>query len=363
MSLIYNIALTLVERIGSVHAKNLLNHFGSAEAIFNAKAKQLMAVRGIGEVTAGLILKKDVLTEAEKQLPFIEKHGIQVLFYNDSDYPQRLKQCNDAPVLLYFKGKGNLNHPRIISVVGTRMATSYGKLLCRQLAEVLAPYDVLIVSGLAFGIDVAAHQESLQQGMPTVGVLAHGLDRIYPALHQPLAKKMVLNGGLLTEFLPGTNPDKENFPKRNRIIAGIADAVVVVEATAKGGALITADIANSYDRDVFAFPGKTTDLCSEGCNFLIKSHRAALINHPDELLYYLGWEDVMPKRTELQMKATINLSKDEEIIVRVFKGDVLSVDKLAVLTGFEQGRLAMNLLNLEMQGVIIALPGKVYKLN
>lgn len=363
MDLIYKIALTLIKSVGHAHAKKLLDHFGSPEAIFKAKAAELMQVKGIGVVISNLILESNALAEAEKQLSFIKKHRIQTLFYTDQNYPQRLKQCCDAPLLLYYKGKADLNHPRMISVVGTRRATAYGRQLCQQLAETLAPYDVVIVSGLAYGIDVAVHKESLKYNIRTIGVMAHGLDRIYPPLHKPVAQKMVLNGGLLTEFLPGTIPDKENFPKRNRIIAGLADATVVVEATAKGGALITADIANSYNRDVYAFPGRTNDQYSEGCNFLIKTHRAALINHAKDLLYYLGWDDIAPGKEGSQTQLAINLSRDEQKIVTVLEGLTLSVDQLAIRSGFNQSKLAMHLLNLEMQGILIALPGRVYKLN
>lgn len=364
MSLIHKIGLTLINSVGHVHAKKLLDHFGSAEAVFKAKRGALMKVKGIGEVISRSISANGVLKEAERQLAFLEKHKIQVLFYTDQNYPWRLRQCHDAPVLLYYKGTANLNHPRIISVVGTRRATAYGRQLCQQLAETLVDYDVIVVSGLAYGIDVASHKESLAHQIPTVGVMAHGLDRIYPSAHQPLAKKMVNQGGLLTEFLPGTNPDKENFPKRNRIIAGLADATVVVEATAKGGALITADIANSYNRDVYAFPGRTSDPCSEGCNFLIKTHRAALINHPRDLVYNLGWVPAVPDSTDArQLRTTINLSAEEQKIVSVLGETTLSIDQLTSLSGFSQSKLAMHLLNLEMQGLLISLPGKVYKLN
>ncbi|SMC59018.1 DNA-processing protein DprA [Pedobacter nyackensis] len=363
MSLIHKIALTLIKNVGHVTAKQLLLHFGSAEAVFKAKKKQLLQIPGIGELTANLILKNNALTEAEKQIPFIEKHQIQVLFYTDDNYPQRLKSCYDAPILLYFKGNVDLNQSRIISVVGTRRATAYGRHLCKQLAAQLSPYHVIIVSGLAYGIDVASHKESLSYNIPTIGVMAHGLDRIYPALHKSVAQKMVLNGGLLTEFLPGTNPDKENFPKRNRIIAGISDATIVVEATAKGGALITADIASSYNRDVYAFPGRTDDQYSEGCNFLIKTNRAALINHARDLIYYLGWEEVILEKERVQVQLPVNLSKEEQKIVSLLQDASMGIDELATRLNVGLSKLAMRLLNLEMQGILISLPGKVYKLN
>ncbi|WP_316794030.1 DNA-processing protein DprA [Pedobacter frigoris] len=362
MSLIHNIALTFIPEVGHVTAKNLLGHFGSAEAIFKAKRHELIQVPGIGPQTASHILNNNALPEAEKQLRFIEQHQVKVLFFTDDDYPKRLRNCFDAPILLYYKGTIDLNHPRIISVVGTRRATEYGRQLCRQLAEALASYNVIIVSGLAFGIDIAAHKESLANDIPTIGVLAHGLDRIYPPLHQPVAQKMVLNGGLLTEFPLKTIPDKENFPQRNRIIAGISDATILVEATAKGGALITADIANSYNRDVYAFPGRATDVSSEGCNFLIKTNRAALINNTKDLIYQLGWEETTPKKIQ-QIQLPLGLSEEELKVIGVLKTSSARIDELAIQSGIPQSKLAMYLLNLEMQGILVALPGKVYRLN
>ncbi|MBB5436841.1 DNA processing protein [Pedobacter sp. AK017] len=363
MSLIHKIGLTLIKSVGDVIARNLLDQFGSAEAIFKADKYQLMEISGIGEVVATQILNHDVFEIAEKQLAFINKHRIQVLFYTDENYPWRLRNCHDAPVLLYYKGNADLNHFRIISIVGTRRATEYGRKLCRELAETLAPYRVIIVSGLAYGIDVAAHKESLQQNIPTVGVLAHGLDRIYPALHKPVAQKMLLNGGLLTEFLPDTIPDKENFPKRNRIIAGIADATIVVEATTKGGALITADIANSYNRDVYAYPGRTNDQYSAGCNFLIKTNRASLISHAKDLIYYLGWDEIVSEKSSSQLQLPVGLSDEEQKIVNILTATPIGIDEIGQQLNFSQSKLAMHLLSLEMQGILVALPGKFYKLN
>ncbi len=362
MSLVHKIALSLIKGVGPMFAKNLLIHFGSAEAVFAATKAQILRLEGIGEIRANSILHNDAIEKAEKQLDFIKKHNIQVLFYADDNYPKRLRNCYDAPLLLYYKGTADLNHSRIVSIVGTRNATAYGKMLCKQLAEVLKPYNVIIMSGLAHGIDAAAHKESLNYNIPTVGVLGHGLDRIYPAIHKELTLKMVHNGGLLTEFLPGTNPDRENFPKRNRIIAGIADVTIVVEASLKGGALITAEIANSYNKDVYAFPGRTTDEFSEGCNFLIKTNRAALINTAKDLIYYLGWDDEAVKKEEIQTQLPLNLSKDEQQIVSVLKDKPLGIDQLCVKTNLQQSKLAIVLLTLEMQGVIVSLPGKIYKL-
>lgn len=363
MSLIHNIALTFIPEVGHVTAKNLLGHFGSAEAVFKAKNHELQEVSGIGPQTARHILNNNALQEAEKQLGFIEQHQVKVLFFTDEAYPYRLRNCFDAPVLLYYRGNADLNHSRIISVVGTRKATEYGRQLCKQLCDALAAYDVLVVSGLAYGIDVAAHKESLYQNMPTVGVLAHGLDRIYPPVHQPVAQKMLLNGGLLTEFPLNTTPEKENFPKRNRIIAGLSDATIVVEATTRGGALITADIANSYNRDVYAFPGRVNDVSSQGCNFLIKTNRAGLISNANDLLYYLGWDDKKKEKQQEQLQMPLGLSAAEQKIVEILRSAAARVDELSIRTEIPQSQLAMHLLNLEMQGILVSLPGKVYQLN
>ncbi|TKC10768.1 DNA-protecting protein DprA [Pedobacter polaris] len=363
MSLVHKIALTLIKGIGPMHAKTLLIHFGSAEKVFTANKEKLMKVDGIGEKTAVSIMNTDAIEKAALHLEFIEKHDIQVLFYADENYPKRLRNCYDAPLILYYKGTANLNHNRIVSIVGTRNATVYGKQLCKQLAEVLKPYNVIIMSGLAHGIDAAAHKESLNLEIPTVGVLGHGLDRIYPAVHKELTTKMVHNGGLLTEFLPGTNPDRENFPKRNRIIAGISDVTVVVEASFKGGALITAEIANSYNRDVYAFPGRVNDEFSEGCNFLIKTNRAGLINNPKDLIYYLGWDDEVLKKEKIQVQLPLNLTKDEKCIVEILQDGAMAIDDLSLKTNLLQSKLAIILLTLEMQGVLISLPGKMYRLS
>jgi DNA processing protein len=270
MSTLHKIALTFIKSIGPVTAKNLLAYCGSAENVFSASKKQLLQIPGVGVKTIDAIRGTDALVRAQQELDFVEKHEIEVLFFSDEKYPKRLKNCIDSPLLLYFKGTADLNHQRIISIVGTRNATAYGKNLCKQLCEVLSPYNVLIVSGLAYGIDVTTHKECIASNIPTVGVLGHGLDRLYPKIHKSISQKMVFNGGLLTEFPILTNPDRQNFPQRNRIIAGIADATIVVEASIKGGALITAEIANSYNKDVYAFPGRTNDVFSEGCIFSLK---------------------------------------------------------------------------------------------
>lgn len=363
MAHIHQIAITLINGVGPMLAKKLIQHFGSAEQVFKASVKQLMLVEGIGNVLAKSIATTNAIELANAELQFIEKHHIQILSIDDDAYPKKLKSCYDAPMLLYYKGSANLNQQRVISIVGTRNATPYGKLICKQLVEVLKPYDVLVTSGLAHGIDAAAHKECVLAQVPTIGVLGHGLDRIYPAANRDLAAKMLKNGGLLTEFMSGSNPDRENFPKRNRIIAGMADATIVVEASIKGGALITAELANSYNKDVYAFPGRINDEFSEGCNFLIKTNRAGLINNPMDLIYYLGW-DTKEGRTNkpVQAQLPLSLTNDERLIAELLQNKPSAIDELAVVANMQQSKLAILLLTLEMKGIIIALPGKLYKL-
>ncbi|UKT66080.1 DNA-processing protein DprA [Pedobacter mucosus] len=363
MSTLHKIALTFIKSIGPVTAKNLLAYCGSAEKVFSATKSQLLQIPGIGAKSVEAILGTNALTRAAEELKFVEKHGIEVLFFSDENYPKRLKNCIDSPILLYFKGRADLNNHRIISVVGTRNATEYGRSLCKQLAEVLAPYNVLVVSGLAYGIDVTIHKECIANNIATVGVLGHGLDRLYPQLHKSVSQKMVFNGGLLTEFPILTNPDRQNFPQRNRIIAGIADATIVVEASLKGGALITAEIANSYNKDVYAFPGRTNDLFSEGCNFLIKTNRAGLINNANDLIYYMGWDDSLKeKKKQAQTTLHLNLTANEQKVVDLLQNGQLSIDDLSIALNIQQSKLAIVILTLEMQSIIVSLPGKVYKL-
>ncbi|MBC7912885.1 MAG: DNA-protecting protein DprA [Pyrinomonadaceae bacterium] len=364
MSLLHQIGLTLIPGVGAVNSRLLLKHFGTAEDVFSAKKSQLLLIPGIGEKTAQSILQHDFFERAERELDFVEKYKIKTLFYTSEEYPKRLKNCYDAPVLLYYKGNADLNKSRVVSIVGTRNATAYGKDLTDTLVDELQKHDVLVVSGLAYGIDAMAHKACLKQNIPTVGVVGHGLDRIYPAQHRSLAEKMLSNGGLLTEFASQTNPDRENFPKRNRIVAGMADATIIVEASLTGGALITAELANSYNRDVFSFPGNIKEEFSAGCNFLIKTNRAHLITSARDLEYLLGWVNEEPKSSQNQLSLKLNLSADEEKIVTVLSSTThIGVDELAIATAIPQSKLAITLLGLEMQGTIISLPGKVYRLG
>jgi DNA processing protein len=363
MSLLHQVALTYVKNIGPALAKSLIAYMGSPEEIFKGPASRLLKIPGIGEKTVSQLNFREALNLAEQELKFLEKNNINVLFYSEGNYPKRLKNCHDSPILLYSKGNADLNSQRVISIVGTRSATEYGKNLCRQLIDDLKQHNVLIVSGLALGIDVAAHKECLKQNVATVGVLGHGLDKMYPGQNRLVAEKMIDNGGLLTEYPSGTVPDRENFPQRNRIVAGIADATVVVEASTKGGALITAEIANSYNRDVFAFPGRVGDEYSEGCNFLIRNNKAALLTCAADLAYILGWEkntDVKPPVEQLMLP--FDLSANERLIYDIIKGNngSMGIDDLNIKANITVSLLAMNLLNMEMQGYIRSFPGKIY---
>jgi DNA processing protein len=366
MSLLHQVALTFIRNIGPTSAKSLIAHFGEAEQIFKAPRPKLMKVPGIGERRFAEGDLTAALLRAEEELRFIEKNKVQVIFYTDKAYPKRLMNCADGPILLYARGNMDLNPPHVISIVGTRNATEYGKQLCRQLVEELQQYNALIVSGLALGIDVCAHKESLKSNLSTVGVLGHGLDRVYPSQNRSTAEKMLETGGLLTEFPSGTIPDRENFPQRNRIVAGLSEATVVIEASIKGGALITAEIANSYNRDVFAFPGRVDDEYSEGCNFLIRNNKAALLTCAADLAYSLGWEqDSDAKPAKEQLTLFMDLSEEERIIFDIIHEHKtpLAIDDLTIKTNLPMSRLAMNLLNMEMQGFIRSLPGKSYCVN
>ncbi len=359
--LLYQIGITLIPGIGDVNGKKLIGYCGSAEAVFKSSRKALSAIPGMGEFLIQNILKQKVLIRAEEEIEFIQKNNIRALYYQDEAFPQRLLNCYDHPLMLYFKGNADLNHARIVAFVGTRSATDYGKTMCRELVDGLAEKDVLLVSGLAYGIDSCAHKQALESGIPTVGVLGHGLDKLYPSLNRKLATEMLENGGLLTDFMTETIPDRENFPKRNRIVAGMSDAVVVVESDLKGGALITAELANSYNRDVFAVPGKLGDTYSRGCNFFIKTNKAALIQSAKDIAYIMGWDDRKDKQ-QGQTELFVHLSDEEKVLLALLneKG-TLSIDKLVIHSGITPSKVAAGLLNLEFSGFIQTLPGKQYK--
>jgi DNA processing protein len=362
--MLHEIALTFIKGVGDITIKQLVSYCGSAEGVFKSTKKSLEKIPGIGSKTAQSIVSLDAFARAEEELIFIDKYKIKSLFYLNNDYPKRLKNCIDSPTILYYKGTANLNNEKVVSIVGTRNATAYGRNICEKLIDGLKQHNLLISSGLAYGIDIAAHKYALQLGVETVGVLGHGLDRIYPALHRPIAEKMLTQGGLLTEFPSKTNPERSNFPKRNRIIAGMADATIVIEAARTGGALITAEIANSYNKDVFAVPGRLEDEVSEGCNFLIKTNRAHLLSKPEDVEYIMGWFTKTNTHHKIAPKLFIDLSPEEQKIVDIIRDNTsIGIDDLQSKLEMPQSKLAMFLLTLEMQSVIISLPGKVYRLN
>lgn len=293
--LLYNIGITLLPGVGSVTAKNLIAYCGSAEGVFREKKSRLEKIPGAGTVMISNLssgtIQKDAQERAEEEIKFIERKKIRALFFTDKEYPRRLLQCADGPVMIYVKGAVDLNTGRMIGIVGSRKSTPYGKKICEQMVEALASRRVMTVSGLAYGIDICAHRVSIKNNISTVGVLAHGLDKLYPAEHSNTAGKMTEHGGLVSEFMSRTKMNPEYFPRRNRIVAGITDAVLVIEATYKSGALITAEIANSYDRDVFAVPGRLDDPSSEGCNLLIRANKAMLVQSAEDILRAMNWEE------------------------------------------------------------------------
>lgn len=359
--LLHQIGISLIPGIGDINGKKLVAYCGGAEAVFKEKKKNLLKIPGIGVSTVDSIISQKVLERAEEEIKFIERYNIKPLFFTEKEYPQRLKHCIDGPLLLFFKGNADLDASRIVGVVGTRNASEYGKETCNKILEELAELDVLVISGLAYGIDTAAHKAALKNNLKTAGVLAHGLDRIYPSANKSLAEKMVSNGGLITDFISKTIPDRENFPKRNRIIAGLVDALIVVESAIRGGALITANIANSYDRDVFAFPGKISDKYSEGCNFLIKTNKAALIQSGKDISYIMQWES-KSKSPPKQQKLFAELDIEEKMIIDILqKDESCSIDYIVLKSKLSNSKIASILLNLEFKGLVKNLPGKMYK--
>lgn len=361
----YKIALTLIPNIGDITGKKLIAFCGGIDAVFKENKKSFLKIPGIGQQLVQTIIdnREAAVRKAEDEIKFIEKNNITPMFCLDDDYPNRLKHCIDGPLMLYSLGNADLNKQKIVAVVGTRRATEYGKEITNNLIKDLSDLDVMIVSGLAYGIDSYAHKAALQFNLPTVGVLAHGLDRIYPLANKQLAEKMQSNGGLVSDFISNTNPDRENFPKRNRIIAGLADAIIVVEAARKGGALITADIANSYNRDVFAVPGKIGDAYSQGCNYYIRTNRAALIESAQDIVYIMGWEEKKEKNKPLQKKLFIEFTDDERVIVEMLeKNGDSGIDFLCINSEMNSSKVASALLNLEFNGVVKSLPGKRYQL-
>ncbi|WP_300565053.1 DNA-processing protein DprA [Flavobacterium sp.] len=361
------LALQKVEGIGDIMAKKLLNHCGSAEAVFKSKASQLAAIDGIGKILLQNLKDKTIFGQAERELQYIQKNNINVSFFKEENYPDRLKHCIDSPILLFTAGNMNLKQKRIISIVGTRQITSYGMDFCKKLIADLAPLDPIIVSGFAYGVDIVAHQAAIENNLQTIGVLAHGLNQIYPKAHKKYMSKMETNGGFMTDFWSTSNPDRENFIKRNRIVAGISEATIVIESADKGGSLITANMANDYNRDVFAVPGRTSDKYSQGCNNLIKTQRAHVLTSAADLVYILNWDLEMASKSRndkrsIQKQLFISLEPEEQIIFDFLqKNGKEQMDVIALECDLPIFKLSSLLLNMELKGVARPLPGKLFE--
>ena len=365
--LLYKIAISLVPGIGHITAKSLIAYCGSAGQVFREREKVLREIPGIGTVLAKNILQSKVVARADKEVEFILKNEVDAHFYLDDSYPQRLRNCIDAPILLFSKGRPNLNFPKVISIVGTRNATEYGRELTDRFILSLAErgYDIQIVSGLAYGIDIQAHRAALRNNLSTVCVLAHGLETVYPSLHRTIAQEMCdKNGGMVSDFLSNSLIDRKNFLRRNRIIAGMADAVIVVESANKGGALLTAELAISYNRDLFAFPGRVGETYSEGCHFLIKSNRAGLIENIKDLEYCMNWQPGSGTPDGYQPRLFNDLTPEEQLVTDMLQSDGESmIDLICIQTGLPMSRISTILLTLEFSGIVKCLPGKVFKLT
>jgi DNA processing protein len=359
----HQIALSIIPHVGDINARKLVSYFGNVEAIFNETYRNLVRIPGIGPGLAASISDRSYLTIAEREAEYVIKHNIKTFFYLDNDYPFRLKQCDDSPVLFYFRGDCDLNSRKILSVVGTRNATTRGKDICDRIICGLAEGhpDLIIVSGLAYGIDISAHKAALNSKLKTIGVLGHGFKTMYPSIHKPTSELILKNGGLLTDFISDALPERNNFLKRNRIIAGIADATLVIESGIKGGALITADMANSYNRDVFAVPGRPDDQWSAGCNSLIKNNRAALVESAEDIEYFLDWK---PEKSKPAIQKTLfsELNETEKNIYElIMKEGELGIDQICRSLEIPVARLSSQLLQMEFKGMIRCFPGNVYR--
>lgn len=356
------IALTFLSGIGSRRARIIISHFNDLEAFFGEKRLNLAKIPGIPANFVSLKQRLAALQEADAVIAYLDRIGASTVFFTDTEYPRRLKQCEDAPLLLYAKGNIDWNPKKVVSVVGTRHATDYGKQLTQELVAGLAVCGATIVSGMAFGIDICAHQAALENGLPTIGVLGHGLHTLYPYQHSKTARQMLDTGGLISEFAPGMKPEPAYFPMRNRIVAGMADATIVIESGGKGGSLITAGLANDYNRDVFAFPGDVSRPHSAGCLKLIQDDKAHLITGPQDVLKFMGW-DTEKQPVPVQRNLFADLSGIEERIVQTLKTKKeLAVDTIGYLASLTAAEVSTHLLSLEFKGLVRPLPGRRYSL-
>ena len=364
----YLVALGKIPGVGGVLTRFLISYAGSAQQVFKMPIGKLLKVPKVGEKIAKAIHQSDNIKDAEEELLWCEKEGIRLLTYLDSDYPQRLTRCHDAPILLFLKGNAKLNPQRSISIIGTRHASDYGKMVTEQIVEGLSSYGVTVISGLALGIDIAAHKAALKFNQPTFAVLGHGLDTIYPWQNKSIAEKMLAEGGLISEYPSNTKPDRNNFPQRNRIVAGMSDATIVIESAVSGGAMITAEMSFSYNRDLFAIPGRWNDEYAQGCLKLIKENKAQLITSADDIAETLGWKKSDTKATPLeqlsiQRSLFESLDENEKMIANVMiKGQAIELDKLHYLCNLPLSTLSSTLLSLEFKGIVRSHPGKQFSL-
>jgi DNA processing protein len=362
---LYQIALGMIPGVGRLTMRQLISYTGSARAVLHTPKGRLLKIPGVGEKTAEAIRQGEkLLPDAQLRLEKAMQAGMGVCFFTDKHFPRRLRDVHDAPVMLYTKGNIDMESRRTVAVVGTRKATEYGRRFTAQLIADLSPLSVNIISGLAYGIDICAHREALKNKLSTIAVLGSGLDRIYPEAHKATAQSMLEQGGLISEYAPGTPPDAPHFPERNRIVAALADAIVVVEAAISGGALITADIANSYNREVFAVPGPVDARYSEGCNQLIKMHKAHLITSAADLVYLMNWHPENEKALQTIAKSLPEDLEPEELnIYKLLAAqNEMHLDDLAWLSQLGVSKAAVALLSLEFKGLVKAMPGKKYAL-
>lgn len=355
--------LQKTKTVGDILAKKLIAATGDVTQIFEEKKANLLKINGIGTRMTKQLFDKKTIKLAEKELEYIENNNIAISYFLEDKYPKNLQQCIDSPILLFHDGKINLNNNRIISIVGTRNMTSYGRGFCQELVQDLKEYNPIIVSGFAFGVDICAHKEAIKNKLQTIAVLAHGFDQIYPKTHKKYINQVNQNGGFFTEFWHDENPLRENFLKRNRIVAGISEATIVLESAEKGGSLVTADIANSYSRDVFAAPGRVTDVYSKGCNSLIKYNKAAILTSAYDIAKMLNWDllqskNPLPKQQQLFVELNVLEQKTYDYLLENGK-QVLDI--IALECKIPAYKLASLLLQLEMKGVIRPLPGKLFE--
>ncbi len=357
--LLYEIALTLVAGIGPVRVRALVAHCGSARQVFREKKTALARLPEIGPRRAEAILRADVLYRADRELQFIARNGISALFFNHADYPARLSMCADAPAMLFVKGHPDFANRYMLSIVGTRNATPYGRNFCEELIQQLAPINPVIVSGLAYGIDVCAHRAAIQAGLSTIACVAHGLDRIYPPLHADVARQMLARGGWVTEHLSGEEPERESFPMRNRIIAGLSDCTVVIESDRKGGSMLTAYLAEGYGRSVFALPGSIHDKYAQGTNLLIRKQVATLVTCADDLKEAMGWNKKVVQGRQASLFPPLG-TEEARVYQTIREAGKAHVDEISEKTTLASGHVASLLLELEFKGIVHSLPGKVY---